>query len=331
MTGVDVFAPLRTVPDGMHAFLPWRDLTAVVGLLELGFGHDLDSRDRRWLSEMAASTSGPWGMLSRVFAVTDRGFKGYVWYADGRLVGNASLMHADADLWVIANVTTHPDYRRLGIARRLMGAALDAAHAAGARQVQLQVRNDNAAAQALYLDMGFWRMSTAATLRLTQVPTAPPSAPHAAGITLTALGRSDRHVARRLLGRAGDLDRGGPTALTVQAIERAGWLDVLDDWLEGKSRRAWCARADGDMRGLLALQTVRERGPHRIDVAVEPRWSGRVEPVLIDAALRALAPSHRGLEVEAEVETRRTAAIAAFRDAGFRLVRVLDRLALDLD
>lgn len=330
MTGVDALLPARTVPDGMHAFLPWRDLTAVIGLLELGFGHDLDARDRRWLSDMAASASGPWGVLSRVFAATDRGFKGYVWYAGGRLVGNASLMHADADLWVIANVTTHPDFRRHGIARRLMGAALDAARSAGARQVQLQVRTDNTAAQALYLDMGFWRMNTAATLRMAGVPPARPTA-NDPTIALGRLGRADLPAARRLLGRAGGLDRGGPTALTVQAIDRAGWIDALDDWLEGKSRTAWYTRADGDLRGILALQTVRERGPHRIDLAVEPRWSGRVEPPLLDAALSVLARNRRGFEVEAEIETRRTATIAALRDAGFRLVRVLDRLALDLD
>ncbi|MBK6769236.1 MAG: GNAT family N-acetyltransferase [Ardenticatenales bacterium] len=54
-----------------------------------------------------------------------------MWYDAGRLIANASLLRAGPDTWVIANVVTHPSYRRQGIAGRLMDSALDVARALG--------------------------------------------------------------------------------------------------------------------------------------------------------------------------------------------------------
>jgi [ribosomal protein S18]-alanine N-acetyltransferase len=66
-----------------------------------------------------------------------------------------------AGIWLMvddAHVTTisvHPDWRRRGVARRLMLALADRAAQLGARRMTLEVRPSNAAAQALYRDLGF--------------------------------------------------------------------------------------------------------------------------------------------------------------------------------
>ena len=55
----------------------------------------------------------------------------------------------------IHSLTTHPDYRRRGIARHLAAAALKDLAGNGARAVYLEVREGNAAAVGLYRSIGF--------------------------------------------------------------------------------------------------------------------------------------------------------------------------------
>ena len=55
----------------------------------------------------------------------------------------------------VQNVAVHPAHRRSGIARLLLHHALEDAEAAGAKNVELEVRRSNAAAQRLYASLGF--------------------------------------------------------------------------------------------------------------------------------------------------------------------------------
>ena len=55
----------------------------------------------------------------------------------------------------VNNVATHRDYRRIGVGRRLMEAAIDEAGRRGVAQVILEVRASNEPAQLLYRELGF--------------------------------------------------------------------------------------------------------------------------------------------------------------------------------
>ncbi|MEK6286551.1 MAG: ribosomal protein S18-alanine N-acetyltransferase [Acidobacteriota bacterium] len=55
----------------------------------------------------------------------------------------------------VNNVASHPEYRRIGIGRSLMEAAIDEASRRGGAQVVLEVRASNEAAQLLYRELGF--------------------------------------------------------------------------------------------------------------------------------------------------------------------------------
>lgn len=83
---------------------------------------------------------------------------GYVWEEDNKIIGNLTLIpfHREG-IWryLIANVATHPDYRGLGIARRLTQKGIEHVRAQQASSVWLQVRDDNPVAYHLYLDLGF--------------------------------------------------------------------------------------------------------------------------------------------------------------------------------
>ena len=55
----------------------------------------------------------------------------------------------------VNNVASHRDYRRIGVGRSLMEAAIDEARLRGGAQVVLEVRASNEAAQILYQELGF--------------------------------------------------------------------------------------------------------------------------------------------------------------------------------
>ena len=83
---------------------------------------------------------------------------GLVWEENGKIVGNVSLVvhnYKGRKIMLIANVATHPDYRRRGIGRTLTERAMLQARQKGARELWLQVREDNPIAIKIYKDLGF--------------------------------------------------------------------------------------------------------------------------------------------------------------------------------
>ncbi len=58
-------------------------------------------------------------------------------------------------LWNVHDLTVRADWRKRGVARRLLEAAAERARALGCCRMTLEVREDNAPARALYEDLGF--------------------------------------------------------------------------------------------------------------------------------------------------------------------------------
>lgn len=99
--------------------------------------------------------------------------------AHGTPIPEASLLTADAEGHItaaivtierslgsdglrtafIAELFTHPDHRRQGLAEELLSHAMQALHDTGHRTVAVTVNNANAAAIALYLSRGFRRLT----------------------------------------------------------------------------------------------------------------------------------------------------------------------------
>jgi len=66
-------------------------------------------------------------------------------------VGSQSVL-GETDMM---NIAVHPDYRRQGIARKLIDALIEGLKARGSLSLMLEVRASNEPAKALYADMGF--------------------------------------------------------------------------------------------------------------------------------------------------------------------------------
>ena len=98
--------------------------------------------------------STPWSQQSLTEELTNRAAHFLTAVFDGRVVGYLGAMEISGEC-DIANVAVAPAYRRLGIADKLLTAAVDEAKTRGDEWITLEVRKSNEAAQALYRKHGF--------------------------------------------------------------------------------------------------------------------------------------------------------------------------------
>lgn len=145
-----------------------RDLSAVADLIELCFSPTMDNDGQRYLSDMrrASRDDSFLRWASRVSETASMPLMGYVWEQDGRIIGNASLIpfrDRGKRVYLIANVATHPDYRRRGIGHALTERVMKQARDKKASAIWLHVRDDNPGAIELYQQLGFREMARRTT------------------------------------------------------------------------------------------------------------------------------------------------------------------------
>lgn len=101
------------------------------------------------------SFSLPWPERSFRFEITDNpASRAWVAELDGRVVG-AIVAWLLVDEAHIATIATHPDFRRRGVASKLLIHALEYMRSEGAITSVLEVRESNSAAQEMYRKFGF--------------------------------------------------------------------------------------------------------------------------------------------------------------------------------
>ena len=148
-------------PSHIRPLLTRRDLAAVADLVELCFADTMDADGRDYLRHLRRLSLQGLGFLGDSPLPPESAFlpvQGLVWEEDGRIVGNLTIIpfsRRGSRISLIANVATHPDYRRRGIARQLTLMALETIQKRGVQNVWLHVRDDNPAAQSLYRSIGF--------------------------------------------------------------------------------------------------------------------------------------------------------------------------------
>lgn len=101
------------------------------------------------------SFSLPWPERSFRFELTDNpASRCWVAELDGIVVGMI-VVWLIVDEAHVATIATHPDFRRKGIAKRLLSHALRKLMEQGARSSFLEVRESNKAAQEMYRKFGY--------------------------------------------------------------------------------------------------------------------------------------------------------------------------------
>ncbi len=137
-----------------------RDLPQVADLIELCFSPTMDEDGQSFLQEMrrASRDNNFLRWAGQVVDSASLPMTGFVWEENGRIIGNASVVTQNFKgrrICMIANVATHPDFRRRGIGRALTERALQYARQRGAKEIWLHVREDNPTAIKIYQDLGF--------------------------------------------------------------------------------------------------------------------------------------------------------------------------------
>lgn len=75
--------------------------------------------------------------------------------ADGERLAAYALLRMKGRQGHLQSLAVDPEARRRGLGRALIAAAEEAARARGARHMQLELREDNGAAEALYESLGY--------------------------------------------------------------------------------------------------------------------------------------------------------------------------------
>lgn len=164
MIAVNTSPAVNSQADGLRPIDIRDDLPQLADLIEIVFRDTMDEsgraavREMRYISQMGLG----WRLLSGLPDAALGMGQGHVWIEDGKLVGNSSIYPAHwprelGEAWLIANVGTHPNYRRRGIARQLVLASMELIQRKGGKHAILQVDYDNHNAIELYEDLGFVR------------------------------------------------------------------------------------------------------------------------------------------------------------------------------
>jgi ribosomal protein S18 acetylase RimI-like enzyme len=83
-------------------------------------------------------------------------FRGFIWEEDEQLAGAVMTQrHGTTDLWEVGLVGVLPEYRRRGIARRLLTRSLEDLRERGAEKASLGVIDKNVPAYSLYTSLDF--------------------------------------------------------------------------------------------------------------------------------------------------------------------------------
>ncbi|MFW9922932.1 MAG: GNAT family N-acetyltransferase [Candidatus Thorarchaeota archaeon] len=93
-------------------------------------------------------------------------FDGFVYENEQKDIVSTINIGYSGDYWEIAMVATHPDYRKMGLARNLIDVSLTHAKKHKAKMCILEVLEDNTPAYNLYKSIGFTHFDTITKLKL---------------------------------------------------------------------------------------------------------------------------------------------------------------------
>jgi ribosomal protein S18 acetylase RimI-like enzyme len=290
-----VAAPLSFDTQARNGLRPVNlshDVPQVVGLLNVAFRSALQAEGRR-LGEAQLSAYPGWASRWRQFR---QGLvPGFVWEANGRIVGNVSVLPTRVlGRFAIANVAVHPEYRRRGIARSLMAAALDMIETHAGRTVMLQVRHDNDGAIRLYRSLGFriignmtsWEASYA-QVRLLPVEVSSERPDHVGPCFIRPLRGGEWRTAWDLDRDSLPPDLNWPDPVEPEAYRLDFWRR-LEQFFSGRRQECWVA-VNGDDKLVGAATILSEWGrAHNLALRVPPTSRGEVERPLLAKLLRRI-------------------------------------------
>jgi ribosomal protein S18 acetylase RimI-like enzyme len=313
-----ISAPARPVTnEHIRPLNILRDLPKVADLIELCFASNLDSDGKSYVRQMRhASRDASFLRWARsAIDGASMPLSGFVWEEAGRIVGNASLVpfHRNGRrIYLIANVATHPEFRRKGIARALTEQTVALARQRGATELWLHARADNPGAIQMYQDLGFEERARRNSWHaITKLPL--PESPAPANITQRAARLWPQQIAW--------LDLLHPEELAWyrswdwKSLKPGIWNWLYRLFVEFEQRQ-WAAFSNGQLQGVLAW-TPNSRNDV-LWLACDPDSDTHALAALLLHARRELGSKRKFI-----LEHPATVNEAAIQGAGFVLSRTL--------
>jgi ribosomal protein S18 acetylase RimI-like enzyme len=289
-------------------------------LIETVFSGSLDPAGRRMLRWMRRLGHLGWigWLLNYWFLPSAARPYGFLWEADGHVVGNANLSKVEGlpGRWALSNVAVHTDYRRQGIARALVKASIDLVQSLSGKVILLQADRDSPETQVLYASFGFRPLATRTTWlrRGNRVP------------TVTEIGSARRRKPEEWKQQWELAKVIHPEGLiwpypTASSIFRPyGFVETFG---LGDARH-WVWSEKDQLIGSLSARRRMEKGSWRFILVVQPEARGRVEAGLLALALTDL-PTRGSIVLEYPAGV----ADESLGSFGFRPERTLTWMALE--
>ncbi len=299
---------------------------AIVNLIEMGFGEELDPQGWKMLTQMRAVARK--GILGRFFSGPGSVPEGFVWEDAGTVFANLSLRPAyprHRKGQMIGNVVVHPDYQGRGVGRALMDAALESAQTNDTHWIGLEVRLDNAAACHLYESMGFEVIGQLHHLvRPKQLPWPDVPAPQRAWHT-----SRPRHT--EAWSRLADAVYTKKQVWVLESrpglYEYGGFQRKLELWFDGQRERAWLQGEEAAPDLAVRVKTDLRHRFHLWDLLIRPPAGPQAVQETLSQAFRGLGRFTHCWPVVAWVADQPDL-INALCDLGFQSHRTLGQMLL---
>jgi GNAT superfamily N-acetyltransferase len=204
---------------------------------------------------------------------------GHIWEEEGRPAGLILMQRRGAtDNWLISTVGVLPQFRRRGIARKLVFAGLDMIRERGGKVVFLGVISGNLPAFSLYKDVGFEKYSSDIQLELEPSKIVPrPVLPH--GYAVESLSPSDWEIPYELEKRIAPENTRKYEPIEVGRYKRPIILHILlkvFDMAQGIRTLRFCIRRNDTGqavgRGIYEIRS-RSGGRHKLFFRLDSQYA----------------------------------------------------------
>lgn len=309
MIGVTTSQQSSEMKNGIRPVNLQTDLIALADLIELSFRDKMDESGRAAIREMRYLSRLGFGLnLMTLTGFSDLALgisRGFVKIVDGHLVGNVSIYPANwrkeaGEAWMIANVSTHPNYRQQGIARQLMAICIDHIAKQNATDAILQVDYDNHHAIHLYETLGFVRERAFTKWTRSSMVSSPQRNPDLDDIFFTQPRRGDWQAEYELAQATRPNDRGGINWLKPLHIKdfQPSFMRSLSKILSFGDKEKLIVRDDNSSDLLASLWIERSFALSRTNLTlmIRPETDTRYAEVLLANVMRRYRTSSFVLE-----------------------------------
>jgi ribosomal protein S18 acetylase RimI-like enzyme len=303
-----------------------KDLAQAADLIQMCFEPYLDEDGYKYLRQIRQADRNPWLVRwTRVAGeMVSYPLNGYVWEEDGKIVGNLSLipfLWQQKWIYLIANVAVHPDYRQMGIARKLTERSLQHLRSHSIDTVWLHVRQDNEIARHLYETLNFQDRCTRDTWQNKEIPEDLPIRPE---VVVSRRQKKDWEQQLQWLN-----DTYPPEVAWNLGFERKrfapGWVASLGLLFKGQRMAHWSANRNHHLLGAASWEPSFQLSD-TLWLALEPGSEQASLPALLKQ-VRTKIHCNRPLIVNFPAGRGRE----AFRAAGFELLNTLVWMQIHLD